>query len=344
MVCHLSSERQPIMSVYEKARRERAEAPAWKKQLTRELLKPKRKRFSRRRVIASNVDWIWTMDLLDIHQLARQNRNFRYILVVLDIFSRFAWARPLKDKTGSSVASALQDIITSAGRQPKKIWSDRGTEFYNATVNRLLNRDGIELYSTHNEPKASIAERFIRTLRSKIESNFILSQTTVWYDILPELMREYNNSYHRSIGMTPNDATKPENFSKVFKRLYPKKNQREETSILHIGDRVRISIHKRLFEKGATANWSEEIFEITDIVDIIPKVYRIKDLADEDVEGTFYREQLQKTSQNIYRIDRIVRKRRNEVLVKWSGYPDKFNSWIPATDVLQSGRDMANFE
>ena len=176
----------------------------------------------------------------------------------------------------------------------------------------------IELYTTHNDAKARIAERFIRTLRSKIESNLILSQNTVWYDILPELMREYNHSYHRSIGMTPNDATKPVNFLKVFDRLYPRQNQLDKSPVLHVGDRVRRSIHKRLFEKGATANWSEEIFEIADIVDTIPKVYRIKDLASEDVEGTFYREQLQRTSQNIYRIDRIVRKQCNEVLAKWS--------------------------
>ena len=339
------------MSVYDNAKRKRATAPAWKQQLTRELLKPKRNRFPRRRIFSPNVDSIWTMDLLDIHQLSRQNKNFRYILVVLDIFSRFAWARPLKDKTGVSVARALEDIMTTSGRKPYKIWSDRGTEFYNATVARLFERNDIRLYSTHNEPKASIAERFIRTLRGKIESNFILSQATVWYDILPELIREYNHSRHRSIGMSPEDATKPENYSKVFDHLYPKRGEpryqaRAGARSLQIGDKVRISIHKRLFEKGATANWSEEIFEIYDVEALKPTVYRIKDLAGEEIDGIFYREQLQKTDQSIYRIDRIARKRprTGEVLVKWSGYPDKFNSWIPETDVLHSGRDIIHFE
>ena len=146
--------------------------------------------------------------------------------------------------------------------------------------------------------------------------------------------------------MSPEDAAKPENYSKVFERLYPKQ-QPDSNSRLHIGDKVRISIHKRLFEKGATANWSEEIFEITRVSDAMkttPTVYHIKDLAGEEIDGTFYREQLQKTEQSMYRLDRIVRKRRNEVLVKWSGYPDKFNSWIPETDVLHSGRDITHFE
>ena len=162
--------------------------PAWKKQLAKELLKPKRIRFPRRRIFSSNVDSIWTMDLLDIHRFSRQNKNFRFILVMLDIFSRFAWARPLKDKTGGEVSTAIQDIITSSGRKPDRIWSDKGTEFYNAAVGRLLERNNIKLYSTHNEPKASIAERFIRTLRGKIESSFIVRQNTVWYVVLPELL------------------------------------------------------------------------------------------------------------------------------------------------------------
>ena len=333
-----------MSSVYESARQKRITAPAWKKQLARELLKSKQNRFSRRRIFSPNVNSIWTMDLLDIHQFARHNKNYRFILVVLDIFSRFAWARPLKNKSGVSVAKAFEDIISESDKKPHKVWSDRGTEFYNAAVARLFERNKIKLYSTYNEPKASIAERFIRTLRGKIESNFILTQNTVWYDILPELIREYNHSYHRSIGMSPVDATKSENFRKVFDRLYHHQPSQSTKRTLHIGDRVRISIHKRLFEKGATANWSEEIFEISAIEMTNPTVYRIKDLSGEDIDGTFYREQLQKTDQTIYRIDRIIRKRLGEVLVKWSGYPDQFNSWIPETDVQHSGRDIIQFE
>ena len=120
--------------VYEKAKRQRVDAPAWKKQLTKELLKPKRRRFRRRKVCANGgIDAIWTADLLDIHQYARQNKGYKFILVVLDIFTRYAWARPLKNKTGVSVASALEDILYN-GRKPTKLWTDEGTEFYNANV------------------------------------------------------------------------------------------------------------------------------------------------------------------------------------------------------------------
>ena len=325
--------------VYEKAKRRRVDAPVWKKQLIKELLKPKRRRFRRRKVLAGGVDSIWTADLLDIHQYAHQNKGYKFILVVLDIFSRYAWARPLKNKSGKEVANAFKDIIEEVGRRPKKLWTDEGTEFYNTNVARVLN--GIELYSTHNEPKAAIAERFIRTLREKIETNYILTQSTVWYDILPELLREYNTSKHRTIKMTPVEARKPENYYQVstcFKHAKVK-----NPPSFFVGDKVRISVQKKLFDKGATANWSEEIFKVKKVrLDTDPVVYELEDLAGEAVAGTFYKEQLQKTNQEIYRVDRVLQRRGNEVLVKWSGYPDQFNSWIPSNSILQSGQDIKN--
>lgn len=345
-----SSEEQEDNTVYGIAKRKRNDAPAWKKQLAKELLKPKLKRFSRRRVFSPTVDAIWAIDLADVHQYARVNKNYKFILVVIDLFSKYAWAKPLRNKSGIVTARNLEDIFVTSERNPSKLWADRGTEFYNVNVREVLRRYNIKLYSTYNEPKSAIAERFIRTLREKIESNFILTHSTVWYDILPELVHEYNTSFHRSISMTPEDAIKPENYQQVYDALYnrpkrktPEQRRKDRTAVFQIGDKVRISLHKRLFEKGATANWSEEIFEISNVlVTKRPIVYKIKDLAGEELEGTFYRQQLQKTNQDIYRVDRIIRRRRGanniqEVLVKWSGYPDKFNSWMLAADVMRNG-------
>ena len=336
-------------TVYGKAKRRRDNAPAWKKQLVKELLKPKLKRFPRRRVFSSSVDAIWSGDLLDIHQYARVNRNYNFILVLVDVFSKYAWARPLKNKEGISVAGAFEDIFDTSKRIPCRLWTDRGTEFYNQNVENTLKKHKVQLYSTFNEPKSAIAERFIRTLRGKLESNFLLTQSTVWYDILPELIREYNNSRHRSISMTPNEASKICNYQKVCDSLY-KKTPLEglQTPAFHIGDKVRISINKRLFEKGSTSNWSEEIFEISNVIRTTkPIVYRIKDLVDEEIEGSFYKEQLQKTHQSIYRIERVIRNRQKangtrEALVKWAGYGDKFNSSMPAADIIKSGAALQN--
>ena len=341
------------MSVFDKAKRRRLDAPEWKKQLTSELLKPKRNNFTRRSVHSSGVDEIWTADLLDIHRYARENKGYKYILVVVDVFSRFAWARPLKSKTGASVSDAFQDIFSE--RTPRKLWTDRGTEFYNANVRHLLygpqfhnknvqdllQEHNIELYSTNNEPKAMIAERFIRTLRGKIESNFILTQSTVWYDVLPQLIHEYNTSYHRSIKMTPEDACKPENFLRVYRLQISSKASKSKFCT---NDKVRISRQKKTFEKGATPNWSEEVFEVSEVIPTSPVTYKLKDLAGELIEGAFYNEQLQRTDQEIYRVDKVLRRRQRsgieEVYVRWSGYPDKFNQWIPAADVHHSGEQL----
>lgn len=149
----------------------------WKQKLAKELLKPKLKRFPRRKIYSPNMDRIWTMDLMDVRKYSKQNKNYKYILVVLDIFSRFAWARPVKAKTGREVTDALRDIFTKSGRKPSRIWSDDGKEFFNhLMVQGLLRKNDITLYSSFNEPKASIAERFIRTLRRKMEMHYIITQ------------------------------------------------------------------------------------------------------------------------------------------------------------------------
>ena len=329
------------MTVYENAKRRRLDAPDWQKQLAGELLKPKRNIFTRRHVYSPDVDDTWTADLVDMQKYARTNKGYRYILVVLDVFSRYAWARPLKNKTGNEVANAFKDILRG-GRGCKKLWCDRGTEFYNVSLRRVLEDSNIEIYSTHNEPKASIAERFIRTLRKKMESNYILTQTTVWYDILPQLIHEYNNAYHRTIKTTPEKASQPENYHQVYHNLYAGAGE-SMSQKFYIGDKVRISLHKGMFEKGANANWSEEIFEVSDVITYTrPITYKLKDLSGEQLEGGFYTEQLQKTSQSIYRVDKIIRRRRQangirEAYVRWSGYPDKFNEWIPEDSIHKSG-------
>ena len=149
--------------------------------------------------------------------------------------------------------------------------------------------------------------------------------------------------------MTPEQASKPANFDKVYETLMSRENGDSESKIKFLkGDKVRISVHKRMFEKGATANWSEEVFEVTDVLPTRPVTYQLRDFAGEDIQGGFYNEQLQKTDLNIYRIDKILRRRKRngvkEALVRWSGYPDKFNQWLPADSVQLSGTALENID
>ena len=163
---------------------------------------------------------------------------------------------------------------------------------------------------------------------------FTMQNHTVYIDILPKILSSYNNSKNRSIGMTPNEARQPENYEKVyFKMMGDEPSVRaglRTGTVLKIGDTVRISKYKRkTFDKGYTPNWTEEVFVLSEIRPTNPITYKIKDLNGEEVGGTFYGEELQKTDQTIFRIEKVIRKTKDKALVKWKGYPDEFNSWIP---------------
>ena len=176
----------------------------------------------------------------------------------------------------------------------------------------------------------------------KIETSFILTDSTVWYNVLNHLIDEYNNTAHRYLhGMTPKEARKPKNSNFVYKCQFQKKyTYKDRLPVYSVGDKVRISLIKQLFDKDSTASWSEEIFKIRELVFTDRVLYKLEDMAGEHLNGNFYPEQLQPTDQNVYRIDRILRRRVQngvpQVYVKWTGYPSKFNSWEPAQNINQS--------
>ena len=162
--------------------------------------------------------------------------------------------------------------------------------------------------------------------------SFTMQNNIVYIDIFPKILAFYNNSKNRSIGMTPKQARKPENYGKVYWNLYGGTAYAESNNqkpAFGIGDTVRISKYKRkTFDKGYTPNWTEEVFVISEIRPTNPITYKIKDLNGEEIVGTFYREELQKTDQTVYRIEKVIRKTKEKALVKWKGYPDEFNSWV----------------
>ena len=149
--------------------------------LADELHKPARKKFQRRRVLVSGIDKIWAADLADMKAFSKDNKGVTYLLCVIDIFSKYGWLVPLKDKTGKSVASALRVIFEE--RKPEKMWVDKGKEFYNKDV-----KDLIELYSTENEEKSSVVERWIRTMKERMWKYFTDNNTNVYIDVLPDLV------------------------------------------------------------------------------------------------------------------------------------------------------------
>lgn len=293
-----------------------------------ELHRPARRNYPRRKFDIRGLDETWQADLVDMQKYSKENNGYKYLLTVIDVFSKYAWARPLKQKSGKEVEQALATIL-QGGRIPKNLQVDRGTEFYNANVQNLLKRYKINLYSTYSNLKASICERFNRTLKTKMWLRFTLRGKHKWIDILPNLISEYNNTKHRTIDKKPSDVTR-ENESEVLKKFPNLKTKTKIKSRFKIGEFVRISGEKHLFSKGYTPNWSTEIFSITRVLPTYPVVtYNLKDYKNEAIAGGFYEEELTKVKYpDIYLVEKILKKRNNEVYVKWLGFDNSHNSWI----------------
>ena len=269
-----------------------------------------RKKFKRRRVLVSGIDKIWAADLADMKEFSKDNQDVTYLLCVIDIFSKYGWLVPLKDKTGKSVASALRTIFEE--RKPEKMWVDKGKEFYNKDV-----KDLIELYSTENEEKSSVVERWIRTMKERMWKYFTDNNTNVYIDILPDLVEDYNNTKHSSIKMTPVEASMKKNELTVWRNLYPDRLKPTKVNPkFSVGDKVRISKKKKTFEKGYTTRWTEEVFTIVRVLHTSPVTYKITDLNGEEIDGTFYEPELQKTAQQLFRIEKVLEKGKTKSLVK----------------------------
>ena len=269
-------------------------------QLVEELHKPIIRKFKKRKVYSTFKDNIWGVDLADMQLLSKYNKGIRFLLYVTDIFSKYAWVVPLKDQKGISIVKAFQSILKQLNRKPNKIWVGKGSEFYNAYFKKCLRDNDIVMYSTHNEEKSLVAERFTRTLKSKIYKYMTLISKNVYIDKLDDIVDEYNNTYHTTIKMKPiyvKDNTCI-NADKEINNKDPK---------FKAGDRVRISKYKNIFAKGYMPNWSEEVFVIKKVKYTVPWTYVINDLTGEEITGTFYEKELQKTNQEEFRIEKVIR-------------------------------------
>ena len=200
---------------------------------------------------------------------------------------------------------------------------DKGSEFYSASFKNWLQDNDIVMYSTRNEGKSVVAERFIRTLKSKIYKHMTSISKNVYIDQLDDIVNEYNNAYHTTIKMKPIDV-------KDNTYINTDKETNDKDPKFKVGDRARISK-----AKGYTPNLSEEIFVIKKVKNTVPWTYFINDLNGEEIMGTFYEKELQKTSQEEFRIEKVIRRKGDKMYVKWKGYDNSFNSWIDQKGLIK---------
>ena len=242
--------------------------------------------------------------------LSKFNKAFRFLLCVIDIFSKYAWVVPLKDKKSISIVNAFQKILKESNRKPNKIWVDKGSEFYNNSFKKWLQDNDTGMYSIHNEGKSVIAERFIRTLKNKIYKYMTSISKNMCIDKLDDIVKKYNNTYHTSIKMKPVDVKDNTNID--FKNEVNDKNPK-----FKVLDHVRISKYKNIFAKGYMPNWSEEIFIIKKIKNTVLWTYVINDLNGEEIIGIFYENELQKTDEKEFRIEKVLKKKGDKLYIKW---------------------------
>ena len=289
------------------------------------LHKPARRHYKRSSVFVPGIDAQFQADLVDVQNLSRYNKGYKYLLKCIDIFSKYAWVVPLKTKQGQELVKAFQTIL-STGRKPNKLQLEQGTEFLNRLFQNFLREKNIDfrtLTSRKEQWAQSVSGRAFQP-HIKMYKYFTAKNTLTYID--------------RSVKMKSSQVTKCDE-AKVWDTLYGNDVDKHVRFKLQVGDHVWISKVKRMFETCYLPNFTEEIFTVYKrMVRQVP-VYKLKDVAGEFLDGTFYEVELQKVLKNddVYRVEKVLRKRKRkgmmDYFVKWKGYPDKFNSWLAEGDI-----------
>ena len=230
--------------------------------------------------------------------ISKFNKGIKYLLCVIEIFNKYSWVIPLKNKKGDSFVEGFQSILNKSKRKPNEIWVDHGSEFYNNKFKKFFLKNDIEMYSTNNEGISVVAERFIKTLQNKIYKHITAICKNIYFDVLDDIVNEYNNTIHNSIKMKPKDV---KNYT--FVENVEENNKKDPK--FKIGDHVRISKYKNIFSKGYLPNWSEEVFVINKILNY-----------GQERKGRFYEKEVQRTDQEEFRIEKVIKKKGNKLSVK----------------------------
>ena len=303
-------------------------------------------------VIVYGKDQQWDADTANFVSWEKENDGFSYFLLCIDIFTRYVWTYPLKTLQGKEMQKALAHIFTRV--KPQVLRTDRGSEFNNVFVQNFLRQQDVRHFTTLNEVKANYAERAIKTIKLKLSKYMYEKQTRKWFDQLENITQSYNLTRHRSLKLSPTQARSLSNQelwvhhylsaqrstrSRRSPKLTNTSFQRKKAFKFNIGDQVKISYLKRPFQRAYDQQFSGEIFTISERKrqQGIP-VYKLKDFHNQEIQGQFYEAELQKVrvdENTVYKIEKVIKRQKNRLLVKWLGWPDSFNSWISKADVTR---------
>jgi hypothetical protein len=283
---------------------------------------------------------MWQADIMYLPDYKTESLGFKYLLCVIDVFSRKLYIRKLRKKDTATVVKNFDSIHTEVCATPSKIVVDKGSEFKSSTFQRYCDAHKVKLVFTYNDTKAAHVERAQRSFQNILYKVLEEHQTRDFIKFLPDVLRIYNNRKNRITGFSPNDAIQEKNYKAVSKNLekyYDSKNKKSKKPQYKIGDFVRIREKRQTFARGYHPYFTEEIFKISQVLTNLafPRYVITNYAGDEEIKGTFYESELTLTNLETFKVEKIIKKRKvkgkTEYLIKWLGYPSSQNSWVDSS-------------
>lgn len=297
------------------------------------LYKPLRKKFSRMKTVPSGLHTDWQCDLAIFDSIKQHNDGYRYLLVCIDVLSRKLFVAPARSKKSEDMIEAFEKVFKKSIYRPWKLMSDRGVEFVAKKMMAYFKDNEIMKFSMYTHPyvHAGVVERANRTIKERLYKYFENKNTERWIDIIDKIVNAINNSVNVVTGVKPNSVTF-KNAEILRKKLY-KQQVIGKTAKFKVGDIVRTSVTRGVFDKGYLANYSDELFTVYQINNTQPITYTLKDYDKNIIIGKYYDSELVKAPNNIdFRVEKVLRSRivngEKEYLIKWKGYSSKHNSWL----------------
>ena len=306
------------------------------------LHKPRRRRFPTLPTLVFGMNEQWQIDLADLQSLAKWNKGYKYLITVIDVFSKFAWAEPIKSKSGQQVKQGLERLWKRAHpRKPLRVQTDAGTEFYNSKVQAFFKEQDVGHFSTYGDAKAAVVERWNRTLKEKMFRYFTAKNTLKYIDILQSLVHAYNHTRHSSIKEKPVNVNES-NENTIWNRLYGARlsQKPKKAPKCQIGDKVRLNKKHRPFKKGYLPGWTEEVFLVREVKRHPLVTYKLTEYDGTPIKGTFYEQDVQNvhvSDESLFRVEKVLKRKGKQVFVKWKGWPKKYNSWVAKQDLQVLG-------
>ena len=299
--------------------------------------RPAPKKFPRRKVTTAGINDLLQIDLTDLQSLAHENDGYRYLFFCIDVFSKFLWVVPLKDKTQASTIAAMKKVLETLRDPPYNVEFDRGTEF-GLRFKRFLEQHYITWYHPRNKVlKAETVERVQRTIKQRMFKYFTYNRHLRYLDVLPKIISAYNHAYHSTLQMAPIDVSK-ENEAKLWWHMYGDAFRRGKPQYKE-GDTVRIRIEKGIFQKGYEPSFSEALYTVAKVLQTNPPTYRLKDYRGDLLDRLFYDKEMSlfTDKSGMYYIEKILDTQtvghRKRYYVKWLGYDQSYNSWVWDRDI-----------